>query len=158
MSGRSSEAHTEQSIGSQRTARDPGLWILSVAGAGELNFNLVGVIFQSGSIVTESFRLCLIQILLQVMPSRCSQYSRHPSSLLLERRSNRHPIVCGGGPQAQGIKLNPVTTLYYIAPACFAFLCVPFTFIEYPKMSGQTIEWNLPTGWLLASACSAFGT
>ncbi len=56
--------------------------------AGELNFNLVGVMLQGGSLLTESTRLVLIQILLQ----------------------------------ARGIKLNPIHTLFYIAPACFAFL------------------------------------
>ena len=33
---------------------------------GELNFNIVGVIFQLSSIVSESIRLVLVQILLQV--------------------------------------------------------------------------------------------
>ena len=28
--------------------------------------------------------------------------------------------------QSRGLKLNPITTLYLIAPCCFAFLCVPF--------------------------------
>eukprot|EP00239_Pterosperma_sp_CCMP1384_P005882 CAMPEP_0197853150 /NCGR_PEP_ID=MMETSP1438-20131217/22186_1 /TAXON_ID=1461541 /ORGANISM="Pterosperma sp., Strain CCMP1384" /LENGTH=348 /DNA_ID=CAMNT_0043467455 /DNA_START=374 /DNA_END=1420 /DNA_ORIENTATION=- len=36
--------------------------------------------------------------------------------------------------QSRGLKLNPITTLYYVAPACFAFLSVPFVFIEIPKM------------------------
>lgn len=94
---------------------------VATASYGELNFNLVGVMFQAGSIVTESFRLCLIQILLQ----------------------------------SRGIKLNPVTTLYYIAPACFGFLCFPFAFIELPKMMKDT-KWTLPVGWLLLSATSAF--
>ncbi len=91
--------------------------------AGELNFNLIGVIFQAGSICTESFRLVLIQLLLQ----------------------------------ARGIKLNPVTTLYYIAPACFAFLCFPFAFIELPKIMAAGDSWQVPYGWLLLSAVSAFG-
>lgn len=91
--------------------------------AGEINFNVVGVLFQSASIVTESFRLCLIQILLQ----------------------------------ARGIKLNPVTTLYYVAPACFVFLCVPYAFLEMPQMLNPNVEWSLPTGWLMLSATCAFG-
>lgn len=91
--------------------------------AGEINFNVVGVLFQCSSIVTESFRLCLIQILLQ----------------------------------ARGIKLNPVTTLYYVAPACFVFLCVPYAFIEMPQMLDSNSEWMFPAGWLLLSATSAFG-
>lgn len=94
---------------------------VAAASYGELNFNVLGVIFQCSSIATESFRLVLIQILLQ----------------------------------QQGIKLNPVTTLYYIAPACFVFLLVPFTVLELPKMThdeGLQINWPL----LLGSAASAF--
>ena len=34
--------------------------------AGEINFNIIGVMFQLSSIVTESIRLVLVQILLQV--------------------------------------------------------------------------------------------
>jgi len=32
------------------------------------------------------------------------------------------------------IKLNSVTTLYYVSPVCFAFLTVPFVFLELPKL------------------------
>ncbi|GIL81177.1 hypothetical protein Vretimale_12766 [Volvox reticuliferus] len=99
---------------------------VATASYGELNFNLVGVVFQVGSIVTESFRLCLIQLLLQ----------------------------------ASGIKLNPVTTLYYVAPACFAFLCVPFAFLELPRImhtdTNSNEEVGFPVPWLLISAVSAF--
>ena len=35
------------------------------------------------------------------------------------------PVQCPD-PQRRGIKLNPITTLYLIAPCCFVFLCVPF--------------------------------
>lgn len=37
--------------------------------------------------------------------------------------------------QKKGLKLNPVTTLYYLAPASFAFLSIPFLFLEYPVVS-----------------------
>ena len=36
------------------------------------------------------------------------------------------------------IKLNSVTTLYYVSPACLVFLCLPFAFIEMPKMAGSS--------------------
>ena len=36
--------------------------------------------------------------------------------------------------QKRGIKLNPISTLYYIAPPCFVFLCIPFIIIEMPKL------------------------
>lgn len=94
---------------------------VAVASYGELNFDVFGVIFQCGSIVTESFRLALIQILLQ----------------------------------QRGIKLNPVTTLYYVAPACFVFLMIPFSFLEMPRMIGDETLQVRP--WLLlGSAAAAF--
>ncbi|GLI60866.1 hypothetical protein VaNZ11_003083 [Volvox africanus] len=99
---------------------------IATASYGELNFNVVGVVFQISSIFTESFRLCLIQLLLQ----------------------------------ASGIKLNPVTTLYYVAPACFAFLFVPFAFLELPRIMHPDPNSNelvgFPVTWLLISAVSAF--
>ena len=32
--------------------------------------------------------------------------------------------------QRRGLSLNPITTLYYIAPASLAFLSIPWFFIE----------------------------
>lgn len=92
-----------------------------LASYGELNFNLIGVLCQAGSLVSESSRLVLIQILLQ----------------------------------RRGIKLNPVTTLYYIAPACFCFLLIPFAFIELPTLMNTT-DWEFVPGLLLASCSVAF--
>jgi hypothetical protein len=83
---------------------------------------VVGVALQCGSIVTESIRLTLVQILLQ----------------------------------SRGIKLNPISTLYHIAPCCFVFLFLPFTYIELPQMvKDPNLHINVPL--LLASAGSAFG-
>lgn len=36
--------------------------------------------------------------------------------------------------QKRGIKLNPITTLYYISPCCFAFLMLPFFFVDLPHI------------------------
>lgn len=33
---------------------------------------------------------------------------------------------------SKGISLNPITSLYYVAPCCFVFLLVPWVFVEYP--------------------------
>ncbi|CAN8284254.1 unnamed protein product [Cochlearia groenlandica] len=33
---------------------------------------------------------------------------------------------------SKGINLNPITSLYYVAPCCFVFLSVPWLFVEYP--------------------------
>ncbi|KAL5547880.1 hypothetical protein UlMin_003111 [Ulmus minor] len=35
---------------------------------------------------------------------------------------------------AKGISLNPITSLYYVAPCCFVFLCVPWVIVEYPLL------------------------
>lgn len=70
----------------------------TIASFGEINFVLIGFLFQAASLATESTRIVLVQILLQ----------------------------------RQGLKLNPLTTLYYLAPACLAFLCIPFCAFELP--------------------------
>ncbi|KAK8505374.1 hypothetical protein V6N13_045812 [Hibiscus sabdariffa] len=33
---------------------------------------------------------------------------------------------------SKGITLNPITSLYYVAPCCLVFLMVPWIFVEYP--------------------------
>ncbi|KAK4277157.1 hypothetical protein QN277_015198 [Acacia crassicarpa] len=35
---------------------------------------------------------------------------------------------------SKGISLNPITSLYYVAPCCFVFLSVPWIFVEYPVL------------------------
>ena len=56
---------------------------------------------------------------------------------------------------SKDIKLNSVTTLYYVSPACFVFLCVPFFFMEFPKMmSAGDIHMNPAV--LISNAAVAF--
>ncbi|KAL3646030.1 hypothetical protein CASFOL_011210 [Castilleja foliolosa] len=38
---------------------------------------------------------------------------------------------------SKGINLNPITSLYYVAPSCFAFLSIPWLFVEYPILKQQ---------------------
>jgi len=58
--------------------------------------------------------------------------------------------------QSKGLKLNPITTLYYIAPACFVCLGVPWIFLELPKITTDTnITWD-PTIFI-SNAGAAFG-
>ncbi|KAG6411226.1 hypothetical protein SASPL_129304 [Salvia splendens] len=33
---------------------------------------------------------------------------------------------------SKGITLNPITSLYYVAPCCLAFLFIPWIFVEFP--------------------------
>uniref|UniRef100_A0A6N2K1D4 Sugar phosphate transporter domain-containing protein n=1 Tax=Salix viminalis TaxID=40686 RepID=A0A6N2K1D4_SALVM len=35
---------------------------------------------------------------------------------------------------SKGITLNPITSLYYVAPCCLVFLCIPWIFVEYPVL------------------------
>ncbi|KAM7509396.1 hypothetical protein LguiA_019849 [Lonicera macranthoides] len=35
---------------------------------------------------------------------------------------------------SKGITLNPITSLYYVAPCCFVFLSIPWIFVEYPVL------------------------
>lgn len=94
---------------------------IAIASYGEIHFVVIGVILQCASILCESTRLTLVQVLLQ----------------------------------KRGIKLNPVSTLYHIAPCCFVFLFLPFTYIELPKiMSDPNVVINVPL--LLTSAAVAF--
>ncbi len=94
---------------------------VAIASYGELNFNVTGVMFQLCSIVTESVRLVLVQILLQ----------------------------------SRGLKLNPITTLYYVAPCCFAFLLVPWFALEAGKITADADVVVSPFH-MLANAATAF--
>jgi drug/metabolite transporter (DMT)-like permease len=35
---------------------------------------------------------------------------------------------------SKGVSLNPITSLYYVAPCCFAFLSIPWLLVEYPLL------------------------
>ena len=60
------------------------------------------------------------------------------------------------GPQRRGLKLNPITSLYYIAPCCFGFLLLPFLMFELPKIRNDpAVVINIPV--LLSNAAAAFG-
>ncbi|KAK6162037.1 hypothetical protein DH2020_001878 [Rehmannia glutinosa] len=39
---------------------------------------------------------------------------------------------------SKGINLNPITSLYYVAPSCLAFLSIPWLFVEYPLLKQQS--------------------
>ena len=57
--------------------------------------------------------------------------------------------------QRRGIKLNPVTTMYHLAPVCLGFLALPFAFIEASRLMSGTV--TVRYGLLLLSAAAAFG-
>ncbi|GKC54561.1 probable sugar phosphate/phosphate translocator [Tanacetum coccineum] len=35
---------------------------------------------------------------------------------------------------SKGIVFNPITSLYYVAPCCLGFLCIPWYIVEYPVL------------------------
>ncbi|KAK4383302.1 putative sugar phosphate/phosphate translocator [Sesamum angolense] len=50
--------------------------------------------------------------------------------------------------QKKGLTLNPITSLYYIAPCSFVFLFVPWYFLEKPGMEVSQIQFNF---WIFFS-------
>ena len=62
---------------------------------------------------------------------------------------------------AQGLKLNPITSLYYLSPLCFACLLLPFAIIELPRLQNRMQReggaFPVPVWMLLANACTALG-
>ncbi|XP_074342561.1 putative sugar phosphate/phosphate translocator At3g17430 [Apium graveolens] len=50
--------------------------------------------------------------------------------------------------QKKELTLNPITSLYYIAPCSFAFLFVPWYFLEHPGMEVSQIKFNF---WIFFS-------
>lgn len=39
---------------------------------------------------------------------------------------------------SKGITLNPITSLYYVAPCCFLFLSLPWMIVEYPALQAAS--------------------
>ncbi|RZC52251.1 hypothetical protein C5167_020677 [Papaver somniferum] len=50
--------------------------------------------------------------------------------------------------QKKGLTLNPVTSLYYIAPCSFVFLFIPWYLLEQPEMEVSQIRFNF---WIFFS-------
>ncbi|KAL8094423.1 hypothetical protein AgCh_036089 [Apium graveolens] len=50
--------------------------------------------------------------------------------------------------QKKGLTLNPITSLYYIAPCSFVFLFVPWYLLEQPEMEVSQIQFNF---WIFLS-------
>ncbi|CAL6270079.1 unnamed protein product [Bathycoccus prasinos] len=58
---------------------------------------------------------------------------------------------------SEKLKMNSITTLYYVSPACFIFLLIPFTFLEVPRYLDTNTEVNTSQPHILfLNACTAF--
>ena len=61
---------------------------------------------------------------------------------------------------SKGLKLNPITSLYYLSPLCFACLLLPFAIIELPRLQNRMQRegaFPVPVWMLLANASTALG-
>lgn len=58
--------------------------------------------------------------------------------------------------QSRGLKLNPITSLYYISPCCFAFLAVPFALYEAPRLMADD-SYRFDSGVMFLNCLAAFG-
>ena len=99
---------------------------VALASYGELNFVLVGVLYQLGAIFTESNRIVMLQILLQ----------------------------------NNGIKFNPVQSMYYISPLCLMFLSIPWVMLERDRLRETQFYLTMDQdthGMFLGNALAAFG-
>ncbi|EYU45460.1 hypothetical protein ABFS82_14G000400 [Erythranthe guttata] len=86
-----------------------------VSSYGEINFNVIGTVYQVTGIFAEALRLVLTQVLIQ----------------------------------KKGLTLNPITSLYYIAPCSLVFLMVPWYFLEKPaELEVSEIRLNM---WIFFS-------
>ncbi|KMZ61980.1 Phosphate translocator-like protein [Zostera marina] len=85
-----------------------------VSSYGEIQFNVVGTVFQVTGIIAEALRLVLTQVLIQ----------------------------------KKGLTLNPITSLYYIAPCSFLFLFLPWYWLEQSRMEVSQIQFNF---WIFLS-------
>ena len=58
--------------------------------------------------------------------------------------------------QRRGLSLNPITTMYYIAPCSFAFLALPWSIIEARAvLTDPTVKFDVPI--FVSNAAAAFG-
>ena len=56
---------------------------------------------------------------------------------------------------SKGISLNPITSLYYVAPTCFVCLSVPWFFVERPLLQPRPLGLSLSTGGVFLGNCTA---
>lgn len=91
---------------------------VAAASAGEVQLSLLGVALQLGSVATESTRLALVQILLQQKKVKKASPSSSSSK----------------SSDSSKIALNPVTTMYYLAPVSLLCLSLPWLAFERSRL------------------------
>lgn len=58
---------------------------------------------------------------------------------------------------SKGITLNPITSLYYVAPCCLAFLFLPWVFVEFPVLKANYSSFNFDYLVFGTNSLCAFG-
>ncbi|CAA2997722.1 probable sugar phosphate phosphate translocator At5g25400 [Olea europaea subsp. europaea] len=56
---------------------------------------------------------------------------------------------------SKGITLNPITSLYYVAPCCLVFLFIPWIFVEFPLLK-ETSSFHFDFLIFGTNSCCAF--
>ncbi|KAL0413963.1 UNVERIFIED_CONTAM: putative sugar phosphate/phosphate translocator [Sesamum radiatum] len=75
---------------------------------------------------------------------RCDVFANMVLEYLLKLRLVLTQVLL----QKKGLTLNPITSLYYIAPCSFVFLFVPWYLLEMPGMEVSQIKFNI---WIFFS-------
>jgi len=55
---------------------------------------------------------------------------------------------------SRGLNMNPIQSIYYVSPACFVSLAIPFVFLEIPHMQASN-DWKFHPSAFLANALAA---
>lgn len=89
------------------------------------------------------------------MTSQFAQSSAHTPQHDLETSSAASQVLLQ---RKSGLKLNPITTLYYVAPCCFLFLLLPWAVLEAkPLVAGVAAGTIRVDSWVMVTnACIAF--
>ena len=99
---------------------------VAVASYGEISFVLVGVVLQITAIICESFRIVLVQVAFEPLPSVCTHSAVYVQCVLgVFNRRDFHArlLVVPTGlclqmlMQQGGVKLNSIQTMYYVSQA-----------------------------------------
>ncbi|GMH44114.1 hypothetical protein BSKO_12048 [Bryopsis sp. KO-2023] len=56
---------------------------------------------------------------------------------------------------SKGLKMNPLQSLYYVSPACFVGLLIPFSLVEFDQLTTRT-DWEFSPLVFIANASAAF--
>jgi len=113
---------------------------VAVCALGEGELSRLGLAQQLGALACEALRLTLVQVLMSGGGAGVGGGGGGGSSSSARGagRSGGGVGGLGGGggkaaPQPSGGPMNPLQSLYYVSPACLAFLAAPLLCVELPR-------------------------